>query len=275
MKKTGKRDFLASDLPKTRKALIIDIIRNQWNILMICALYFLLAFLPFIVYRYHHLITLQSILSSDQMKEEQMTAVLQSTSIYLLVSCALFLWIGFFLAGLMRIYKRLSFQEGVFSGGDFIQGMKENRKDFFITFLLYDFCYFIVEYIAVYFMISNQMIYYLMKIIHYGILLPVLVLSLYTHSMYQDKTSKKIYTGIIVYIRFLPKNLLLFGLVLLPLSLLLISTTYMQIFLPVFYVLCYLPVVFVAIAVMTNGHFDQMINQYRFPALMNKGLYKD
>lgn len=275
MKKKEKRDFFVSDLPNTRTKLFIDILKNQWNILIVCSIYFLLAFLPFILYRYHHLITISNLLSSNQTREEMISSISQATFLYLLVSCFLFLWIGIFLAGLMRIYKRLSFQEGVFVGADFIQGVKENGKDFLFIVLFYDVLYFLVEYIAVSYMASNQLVYYLMKVIHYFLLLPLLFLSLYTSAMYQDKLIKKIYTSVIVYIRFLPKNLLFFTILLLPNVCLLFAKTSIQIFVPILYVISYLPIGFVLLTVMINGFYDQLINQYHFKDLVNKGLYKN
>ena len=126
MKKThvNNTDFLASDLPKNRKELFFDVLKNQWRNLLILALIIFVMFLPFVVLRYYNLIIINNLISGSS--EDLANEVFNSSFVYNFVVFLLMIIIGIFFGGVGRIYKKLAYNEGFFIGADFIKGIKEN-----------------------------------------------------------------------------------------------------------------------------------------------------
>ena len=136
MKKVKKnvKDFTTADLPVNRKELFFDILKTQWNSLLIIAFIMMICFLPFIIYRYYNLLTINNIIIKKE--ETMLSEIKQAYFIYNSFNILTILFIGIVFSGLSRLYKKLAFNEGFFLIADFFKGIKENIKDFLILFLI-------------------------------------------------------------------------------------------------------------------------------------------
>ena len=273
MKKRKKivKDFTPSDLPSNRKELFFDILKNQWNSLLILAFIFLLIFVPFIIFRYYNLLSINNILSSnnEDIFYQIKIASLTSNAINILI----ILFVGIFFSGIARIYKKLAYNDGFFLGADYVKGLKENVKDFIVLFLIYGIINFILESLSINYLIENSFLYYVFKFLNYGVFLPILAISVCISSIYNDPVFKKLYLSVVIYFKHLPKIALVTLIALAPLFILLIPSTTIQLFVPMLYCLIYLPLAYLLFVIVMNHIFDKEINNKKFPHLVNKGMY--
>lgn len=273
-KKQNTEEFKISDLPKNRFELFFDIIKNQWNYLIILAFIVLIIFLPLIIYRYYNLVALQELLNSNI--EELMFQIQISYMAYNAICIIFITFIGVLFSGIARIYKKLSFNEGFLFLPDFFKGIKENIKDFLILFLIYGIINFALESLSINYLISNNsFLYYLFKIINYIFFLPILFICVGLSSIYNDKIFKKISLSFVLYLKYLPKIVLIIALSVSPLLLLLISNSIIQLFVPMLYCFLIFPLAYLVIVLFMNYIFDKEINKKNFPSLVNKGMYKN
>lgn len=273
MKKVKKivKDFTIADLPVNRKELFFDILKTQWNSLLIIAFIMMLSFLPFIIYRYYNLLTINNIIVKKE--ETMLLQIKQAYFIYNSFNILTILFVGIVFSGLSRLYKKLAFNEGFFLIADFFKGIKENIKDFLILFLIYGIINFILESLAINYLISNSFLCYVFKIINYLIFIPILFICVCMSAIYNDSIFKKVSLSFIIYFKYLPKVILVSIICVLPLFLLLIPTTTIQLLLPIFYCLIYLPISYLLFVIVMNSIFDDEINKKSFPSLVKKGMY--
>ena len=271
-KQVNKNDFLVTDLPSNRKELFFDILKNQWRNLLILSLIFLLLFLPLVISRYYNLIIINDIINSGS---DDAGALVFNFSIgYNFVVFIILIVVGIFYGGIARIYKKLAFNEGFFLGADFVKGIKENFKDFIFFFALYGFLNLIIETLCINFLLENNYLYYFFKVINYATLLPIFGICLSLGSIYTDSVFKKIKVACRIYIKYLFKILLMLAVFILPLALLLINSTSIQLFVPLVYTILYFPLAYLVFILLLNSIFDEVINKKNFPNLVGKGMYR-
>lgn len=272
-KQVNKNDFLVTDLPSNRKELFFDILKNQWRNLLILSLIFLLLFLPLVISRYYNLIIINDIINSGS---DDAGALVFNFSIgYNFVVFIILIVVGIFYGGIARIYKKLAFNEGFFLGADFVKGIKENFKDFIFFFALYGFLNLIIETLCINFLLENNYLYYFFKVINYATLLPIFGICLSLGSIYTDSVFKKIKVACRIYIKYLFKILLMLAVFILPLALLLINSTSIQLFVPFVYTILYFPLAYLVFILLLNSIFDEVINKKNFPNLVGKGMYRN
>ncbi len=271
-RKSNNTDFLISDLPKNRFELFWDILKNQWRTIIIIGLIFLIVFLPMIIVRYYNMLVLNDFLiASDEVNDAKLISLQMS---YYLLFIGLLWFIGICLGGIARIYKKMTFNEGYFLGADYFKGLKENSKEFTIIFIIYGLINFILEMVSLSFLLENSFMYYLFKLINYGLFTPLLFIAISLCALYTDGVLKKIKSSFYLYIKHLPLCLLIAVIIELPLLLLMIPQTFIQLLVPIIYVLGYLPVAYLISQIILYHIFDVEINRVSFPELVEKGMYK-
>ena len=272
-KQVNKNDFLITDLPSNRGELFFDILKNQWRNLLILSLIFLLLFLPLVIARYYNLIIINNIINSGS--DNASVLVFNTSFGYNFIVFIILIAVGIFYGGVARIYKKLAFNEGFFLGADFIKGIKENFKDYTFFFALYGLLNLIIETLCVNFLLENNYLYYFFKVINYATLLPIFGICLSLGAIYTDGVFKKIKVACKIYIKYLFKILVMVAIFILPLALLLINSTSIQLFIPLVYSILYFPLVYLVFVLFLNGLFDEAINKKNFPNLVGKGMYRN
>jgi len=267
-----RKDFQLNDLPVNRKSLFKDILKNQFFNIIILGVYFLVGLLPLILFRYYNLIIVGNIIkeNSSSIKEELLSSGLN----YGIFSLFGIVFFGLVLSGILRIYKKMCFSEGYFIGADFIEGIRENIKDFLFISLIYGLINLLIECAKMYFLMSNSFVYYLLSVVNYVIIFPYIIVAFTMSTIYSDSIFKKMFKALQVFLKNLPIMLLITLIIEAPLLVLLLSNTFIQLFYPMIYSFIYLPTSALVSRLLLNYVFDKNINKYYFPELVNKGLYK-
>lgn len=271
-KKTcNENDFLISDLPKNRVQLFFDILKNQWSSLLILSFTTLLVFMLLIISRYQNISIISNIISSDM--ENKNYHIQFAYFIHYAINIVIIIIIGIYLSGMMRVFKKMSYNEGFFLGADFFKGVKENIKEYLIIYTIYGILCFMVESLSINYLMADSMLYYLFKIINYGFLLPILLICSCLSTIYSDNIFKKIKISFLLYIKNFFKIIFALIIMICPLLSLIMGSTIVQLFVPIIYCLIYLPLSLLGFLIMMNGVFDKYINKENFPDLVNKGMY--
>ena len=122
---------------------------------------------------------------------------------------------------------------------------------------------------------ENSVIWtYFLMIIKYLILVPILAVCMCLSSIYTDKLTKKIKVSFRLYFKFFPKIMLALLAFALPLCLLFVANTAIQLFIPMLYSLVYLPIAYLGFVIFMNYIFDKEINEKNFPDLVGKGMWR-
>lgn len=269
-----KSDFLVTDLPSNRKELFFDIIKNQWRSLLVLALIITVIFIPIIILRYYNMVIITNMVNSSE-KENVGNNVFNAYVGFNIINTFVIIMCGIIFGGVLRIYKKLSFNDGFFIGADFIKGIKENFKDCLIIFSVYAIANLILEILCVDFLLNNNYLYYFFKVVNYFIVLPIVLIWVSLSSIYNDKVFIKLKSAYKLYIRYLFKVLACYILLILPLFLLMVGNSYIQLFLPICYFLIYFPIVYLVFILLMNSIFDEQINKKNFPHLVGKGMYRN
>jgi len=267
-----KSDFLVTDLPSNRKELFFDILKNQWRNLLLLSLIVMVILLPLVILRYYNMVIITNMLNSNNI-EDIRNNVFNSYVAYNVINSFLIVICGVLFGGVLRIYKKLSYNDGFFLGADFIKGVKENFKDFVVIFSVYAFINFLLEILCVNFLLDNNYLYYFFKVINYFIICPIVLIWVSLSSIYSDKVIVKLKSSYKLYIRYLFKILLVFIILVLPLFFLFIGNSYIQLFLPIGYSILYFPYAYLIFVLFMNYIFDEQINKKNFPDLVGKGMF--
>ena len=267
-----KSDFLVTDLPSNRKELFFDILKNQWRNLLLLSLIVMVILLPLVILRYYNMVIITNMLNSNNI-ENIRNNVFNSYVAYNVINSFLIVICGILFGGVLRIYKKLSYNDGFFLGADFLKGVKENFKDFVVIFSIYAVINFLLEILCVNFLLDNNYLYYFFKVINYLIICPIVLIWVSLSSIYSDKVIVKLKSSYKLYIRYLFKILLVFIILVLPLFFLFIGNSYIQLFLPIGYCLLYFPYAYLIFVLFMNYIFDEQINKKNFPDLVGKGMF--
>ena len=274
-----KQDYKISDLPRTYKSSFFDILKTRWDHLLILAIFVLIATLPLILFNYYNQIMITNIsydaVNGTISEEDAIKQIQHNMFIFSLIEIPIFMFMAFIYSGLIRIIKKMIQREGYFIKYDFLQGIKENILHFLIYAFLYGAINVLLNFISYHYIISNQFLYYLFKILNYGIFIPLLFINLTLTSIYKEKISKKIMESIILYLRNFLILLLFFGIMEGSLALFIIPSTFMLLFGAMLYAFLIVPIYLLIVQHLMHYIFDNDINYKQFPSIYKKGLYID
>ena len=232
-------------------------------------------FLPIILLRYFNLVQI-SVLITETPPEELYNKIIGTYGVYVLLNVPFIILLAVYFAGANRIIKRLTFLQGIFFFADFAQGFKENIKDHLKACVIYALLFAIFEFLAIYFKLNNQIVwYYLIKIVHYFVVLPLFLLFFFLAAIYSDRFKTKFKSAIIIYLKFYPRLALFVLGFYSPLIVLLLPSPAIQLFYPLGYVFIGGTLFLLIFALGLNNIFDATININKFPTLYRKGLRPD
>lgn len=122
------RDFRPEDLPATRLSLFWDALRTRWSSMVGMNLFYLLFWLPAIIWSGVNLLTLQGVLTGSASGTEMADAVSQIVLTYLLILWPLVAITGPATAGMSYVFRNWARGEHSFPISDFLQHARENWK---------------------------------------------------------------------------------------------------------------------------------------------------
>lgn len=268
--KKKKGDYLQGDLPRNRFFQFFDILKNEWLSLVVYGLLFLLSALPFIIYRYVHLKNVSAIASSGA--EDAYATIVSSYLLYLLICLPLFLLMGVALSGILRVYKRIGWGKGYFRAADCLEGIKENAVSTLCMTFCFWLAYALLTYAGVYGAEVSSWVYWFSIAIKGLIVFPFFLFALYVFAVYRDSVSSRLMAAVVVFLKRSPSIILGSFLLEAPLLLLFLSSSYIQLLVPIAYALIYFPLGYLALILLYNRALDREINKTSFPELVDLGL---
>lgn len=278
MKKSpyAPHDFNESMLPVNRRQLFFDIYRNSFRSVFKCGAMLLLFSLPAIAW------LIFMFLGSMGMTEEAFGENLDAAKLLwniITPSGALILSIPIYLCvcGVMRVMRRLAWQEGLDFGYEFRSGLKGNAKAtwpyYLITCLLFALAYaaVIVFYPNVF--CYGGLLFYVL------IFLPLFIWQMLLGNLYEGRFRDFIHNSAVCFGKSIGWTLLFIALALLPALCDIICPAQNTLFISIKYsvimlmLLFYYPALLLAFLIYANKIFDETINEEHYPDYYRKGLY--
>jgi len=267
-------EFTINDLPHTRKEQFFDCIKQYWRQLLGIGLLFLIATLPLIADLLVTDFVAISISSNTSLSAETQQAnlfTLQIVKHLILIPC--FIIFGFVLSGSLRVYRSITFGEGVLFFADFAKGIKQNVAYVLITSLIFGVLNFVSMLVI---NIQNApvptFVLYLPLFVVIIFVLPIFIVGFAMSNLYTNKYMKTLKSSLYFYVRYF--LLYLFSCIL---SFSFIFSLFIPILIAryiVFIVLVIflLPIGLLLITLVSNYVFDRHINKSQFTVLYRKGL---
>ena len=148
-------DFTENDLPSTRRRQFLDILKNDWKVLLLLGVILLLTSIPYLTIDIIHwflIVSLPEKLAADGGTSEMIAQAIKLTEIlYEAVLVPALLLLAVPLAGSARVLKRLVHGEGVLFKDDFFQGVKMNVWQFLLLLFIYAVLRFLTQFMHIYF----------------------------------------------------------------------------------------------------------------------------
>jgi hypothetical protein len=270
-----QRDFLASDLPATRKAQFWDIIRHQMRTVlsssMLVTLFALPLFALYIVF---------NVFIGAASGRGDGTDVIFSLFFYggiLAIPCLIILNIGF--VGAFNVAKKLVFGEGFLLNVAFYYGLKENWKKAILMAMinalsfvlaLLGSVYLLLYYVTAPILVGVGVGLLMVQYIVIGIMTPYYMSQI---CIYQNKVAAVIKNSFLFALMKLPVNFAIFALAPgLIIALMFVNDIASYVGMGLFVFLNFIGVL---LWNLYNSHiFDRFINQEHYPDYVNKGLAK-
>lgn len=278
-RKVAKEDFTIDKLPSNRKELFFDLLKNRFWTFFKIGLVLALFMLPLILSSLVKEISIYNVyksFSDNLITEEELKGHLISITLgYDLVNILLFILLAIGVSGIARIYKMLIWNEGVIFVSDFINGIKQNFKQyallFFLTGILVLFNNFMMLMLRG---TEFDYISYLPWSVTIVALFPI-GLFCFSQIMYYTNTFKENFSnGIRLYISNPFKTLSIILLFLLPALLIIINEYIFVKFISLLiWTILILPIIICLWILYSNSLFDRSINLKFYPEIVNKGLY--
>lgn len=284
-------DFLAEQLPDTRRKQFFDILKNEWRTLLLLGLLMALFFLPFVIsligeagYMNGSAEAIKSSLLLEGKSEEEIALAVAAAmrtihNIFGAINIVCFMVFSLALSGVSYVYRCLSYGEGVILKSDFLKGIKKYWKPFLLVGFFAGLSYFLMSYTSTLWSASSvdngafSVLSGLTIGFFYAFLVPIFLFSLSQAVYYElpffKSLSNSIRFTLSSYLRLIPFLLFVYAFSLLSL-----------IVYPVFTALAFLsaiilllPIYILAFHSFALSLFDKAINKEYYPSVYLKGLY--
>lgn len=278
--KTASQDFDITQLPGTRIQSIKDILTNQWLTLLKIGFALLFFSLPILIHTFLTNITLYEINLAYELgnitKEYAALEIYRTTNTTNLILIPLLMFSGIGLSGVLRILRNLIWQNPLFFGSDFKQGVKSYGTHTVFSLLIIGLLNFIAQYVfrGSYFTSNtwsmNLAIVMMIVVIVFSLLIIFYVI---TQNMLYTLTWRGLYKNAFMYaLRYFFKTILL-ALIFMPWLALFISYDIGFILVVIFLIVVILPVELLIVIEYAFDIYDQTINQLHFKEIYRKGLW--
>lgn len=274
--KASKTDFDISSLPKSRKEQFKDIIVNNTRNFLKIDLALFVFLLPLLVVDYMRAIIINNFNEMFHNEEITIQEFVLVINIGYLINLIFFIGFLIGLAGVFKIYKEMSWQEGILFFHDFKEGIKQNIKGFTKIGLVIYFLYILANNIIIYINIDliDYFIYaFLLLLVTPSILYMFEFENYYTNTLTQNIKNAFIYSFKNYFISFLFALVfvLTFGINYLS------SIIHMGFIIIIVLVLIFVifPLYLLSFHLYSLSLFDRYINKKKFSEIYKKGLYKN
>ena len=266
-------------LPVTRKALFKDILRNRWRTLLACSFLMLLFLFPLLVatlckdYMILNLLNNSEYFSNGVFTETGMLKFKSINLIFLFINSLFILILFIYLCGVFRIFRQLSWSEGISFWSDFKKGISQN----IYLFLRYGFLV-VILYFSIWSLLyfANNLLFAFIALgIATFVFTPMTVLGMYYSVIYNSSLEQRLINVPSLYLKNAPLILLVAILFEAFFVIEIIPVTYFVIKLVVLLLSYFfvLPLVLLLGSLVTAYIFDKDINIHHHKDIYRKGLY--
>ena len=275
--KDNKDDFTNIMLPPTRKKQFLYILKNNWMNLFYLNLIVFIFFLPFIAYYAMSTIYISKIVSSLESKDYLLQ--LFPISCFQYLPLAFLLIIGFIGAsGANFVIRKMLFDEVIDFKNDFKKGIKYSWKQYaFLGFVL-GLILLINNYASQYVLLLGldpfiAIVLYVLVLIVFIILLISIMYMANLSTLYVMNNFMLIKSGLLLSIKELPRNILVFAASFLPIFIWVsFSYIFVKIITPILLIIFGFSLILLAFCELSMFSFDKYINEKSYPDFYRKGL---
>ena len=281
--KKAENDFTKEKLPSKRWQSFWDIINNHFGKLIELGFIILFSLLPIlanIVITNVNVVNLENQYTAGILSEQE--AINQIFSLYNisnLINIILLLILGVSIAGSVRIYRKLVWQEGLLFWQDFKIGIKQNYKSVLLTFFYIGILNFILQYLIRLYQLSPDL-----SGINFALAITI-VISLYSvplsimifvqTSIYSLPFLHKVKNGFLLIMRNAPLIFLGSIVLLSPWLILFINGDLVFIISFIILFLLILPIELLIGFLYFISILDKYINKENYPTIYEKGIWKN
>lgn len=270
--KCATEDYTANDLPLTRKDVFFECYKEHFSLLFRIGLVCLLTLLPaFIVMFMKDLYIISATSTLPEQTEESMLEIYYSANaVYGLMEIGAFVFFGILFAGVVQLLRQLLWNEPIFFGDDFKNGLKNNALRFgTAAFLLATINYLLN-------MLTESLWTYTLSGGFVVLILPVAVWFGLQNIYYQVGVFGSVKNAILMYTQTFPATMLLFMATIIPFWLVtnLISFVFIKLIVLLVMALFYVVPLTMCWILYALHIFDKYINQEQYPEIYRKGMRK-
>lgn len=273
-KNVNNKDFSNELLPKTRKEQFFQIIKDNYRVLLKIGFFSLLLLIPFLfafVFKQSYLLRILNDSSLDKEKARSLFITFEPIFNAIYIPCFMIFFTGF--GGILKVLRRLLWNEPLFFKKDFWLGVKDNLKHNLLVGFLVPFLYFF-SFFTIRLLGSDVFSYVAFLGFSFLIFVPILIITDFIGSIYMNKVRRSLSIGIRTYLRrgvFVILALLpIYALYLV--SIIPLNSAYLALIYAVIFVFL-LPILILLNYIVSFKIFDELFNIYYYPEVAYLGLY--
>ncbi len=269
--KCSFQDYTEEDRPLTRKEVFFSCYKERFSILFKLGLICLLLVVPFVLVSFLKESYLSGALDGVADQAERSTIYFGAELVFGAVNILCYLLFAFFFSGVTQILRQTLWDEPLFFGDDFKNGLKSNSIKFGVTALILA----VINYLLN--LYSANILKYILKGIFVSIILPIAVWFAIQGIYYKAKIGTALKNAEILYLKTIPVSLLLLICTVLPFWLLENFVAHLVIRYVVLLVLALFYIVPLSMCWMLYGchTFDKLVNKEEHPEIYRKGMQKE
>lgn len=273
--KYSQTDFSVDKLPLNRASQFGDIFKLEWRTLLLIGLILFAFFIPemiLLIFKNYYLVGLKSIVEEGEYPAYQLVTNLIVDAIQLITFSIFSL--GF--AGILRIFRHLTWGEQVYFFNDFKKGIRVNFKTAYLVLIFCDLMIatnHLLSFLSTSYLSSptNVIVIVIVDFFQFFIFFPACFYIITMNNLYQLTLKRSIFNSFVLLIK---SYLLTFWVVVIPAGIYLIyliPSPLITGFATLLYFLLVVPLLLLAIYLIHVKYFDKLIND-KYPEILNKGL---
>jgi len=274
-KNIQKADFTEKNLPQSRTAQYGQLLKDNYLLFLKLGFILLTTLIPFIASLIVKGLYETFIRTNESFSDVQKAQMMISSNLIFNAIFAVCIIIFFiFLGGVLKIMRRLIWNEPLFMREDFFMGVKENIGHFSLIGFLIGLLNFIS--VASYYLLPRNLkfIAFIIAGISLVLIIPILVTTSYISSIYTNKFSTSLVMGGRVFIR---RGIFIFLVLLILYSFYFVSfipiNLYFLVLIIALLIIFVLPLWLLLSYLNAFKNFDDLINIYYYPENAYLGLY--
>ena len=270
--KCAQEDYTANDLPLTRKDVFFECYKERFSLIFKIGLVCLLSLLPaFIVMFMKDLYIISATSTLPEQTEEAILNIYYSANaVYGLFEVGAFVVFGVLFAGVVQILRQMLWNEPIFFGDDFKNGLKSNAVRFGTSAFILVMLNYLLN------MLTESLWTYILSGGFIVLILPVAVWFGLQNIYYRVGGFASIKNAILMYTKTFPVTMLLFVATIIPfwLATSVINFVFIKLIVLLVMGLFYVVPLTMCWILYALHIFDKYINQEQYPEIYRKGMRK-